>query len=336
MTRSSDRDIYFSFFMFTVDLRPTDPEYTKGIIRHIEALRELGYAGFDLPIAPPSEGTDPGADVESYRTLRQALDDAGLGDVRFTTNVGATQRFDPSSPDEATRESGLRYLKSRVDITKALRGDIMAGPIVLPYGVYPMNDASETIWSDALGEWLIPRYQAAQPILERLAEYAADQDVKLAIEPVDHWEQPAPTLVQEVMDFLENVRSRQIGVCIDSAHVVLGSEGPAAFTRAVRRALDTQRLHYVHISAPDRGAVHDSWIPWKPFLEPILEGYDGPFLVEVFNAIPVFLNPLRLTRRKFWIEGEDNAESDYPDAYEIARQAIAALRRELSETRKNK
>ena len=87
----------------------------------------------------------------------------------------------------------------------------------------------------------------------------------------------------------------------------------------------------MHISAPDRGAVHDSWIPWKLFLEPILEGYDGPLLVEVFNAIPVFLNSLRLSRRRFLIPDEETLDPARPDAYTVAREAIAAVRRELNQ-----
>jgi D-psicose/D-tagatose/L-ribulose 3-epimerase len=92
------------------------------------------------------------------------------------------------------------------------------------------------------------------------------------------------------------------------------------------------RLNYVHISAPDRGAVEDSWIPWQPFLTPILEGYNGPLLVEVFNAIPVFLNSLRLTRRKFQIPGEDRIDGSRPDAYAVAREAIHTVRQEIGVT----
>ncbi len=330
MASSSDRNIYFSFFMFTADLRPDDREYTKQIVCHMRALRALGYTGFDLPIAPTNT-LDHQSEVQSYLRLKQALDEAGLDDVQFTTNVAATRTFDPSSMYKEQREIGLDYLKSRVDITKALRGDIMAGPIVLPYGVFPTTDANQAIWSDSLQEWLVPRYRNAQPIIERLGEYAASKGVKVAIEPVDHWETPAPNMVNDVMSFLGGVKSPQVGVCIDSAHVVLGSNGPAVFTNDVRSVLAARRLHYVHISAPDRGAVHDSWIPWNPFLKPVLEGYDGPLLVEVFNAIPVFLNSLRLTRRKFLIPGEDTVVPGRPDAYAIAREAIAAVRREISE-----
>jgi D-psicose/D-tagatose/L-ribulose 3-epimerase len=334
MASSSNRELYFSFFMLTADLKPNDREYTKVLVRHMQKLSEIGYTGFDLPIAPGNTADHRG-EIESYKGLRRAFDDAGLRDVRFTTNVAATRTFDPSSMYKEQRELGLAYLKSRVDITKALRAEIMAGPTILPYGVFPTTDSNQPIWSDDLHAWLVTRYRNAKPIFEELGKYAVDQDVKVAIEPVDHWETPAPNMVRDVMHFVESLSVPSVGVCVDSAHVVLGSDGPKAFTKDVGGVLDAQRLHYVHISAPDRGAVHDSWIPWNHFLGPILERYSGPVLVEVFNAIPVFLNSLRLTRRKFWIPGEDTPDDARPNAYDIARQAIEAVRREIGHLTKN-
>jgi D-psicose/D-tagatose/L-ribulose 3-epimerase len=328
MAHATKHDIYFSFFMFTADLRPTDPQYTKLIVSHMKALMELGYTGFDLPIAPGA-ATDHAAEVKSYEKLKEALVDAKLGEIHFTTNVAATGNFNPSSDDPKQRDIALAYLKSRVDITKALGGKIMAGPIVLPYGVFPVTAAGQPIWSDALQDWVVSRYGNAQQVIEELSEHAAAQNVNIAIEPVDHWETAPPNLVGEVLAFLETIDSPHVGVCIDSAHVTLGSDGPAVFTRQAHAALARQRLHYVHISAPDRGAVHDSWIPWQPFLKPILEGYGGPFLVEVFNAIAVFQNSLRQTRRKFWIPREDDPEPERKSAYQVAEEAIGMLRREM-------
>jgi sugar phosphate isomerase/epimerase len=329
-TVAPDRDIYFSLFMFTADLRPGDRAYAEVIARHIKELTARGYAGFDLPIAPtPTQ--DHRAELERYVEFKRALDEAGVGDVGITTNVAATRTFDTASMYAEQRDVALAYLKSRIDITAALGGSIMAGPIVLPYNVYPVTDFGEPIWSDALQDWATARYPNAQPVLEELAEYAQARGIKVAIEPVDHWETPAPNMVSEVMDLLGGVGSRQMGVCIDSAHVLLGGDGPAAYSAAVRRALDEDRLHYVHISAPDRGTVHDSWIPWERFLEPVLPGYDGPLLVETFNAIPAFLGSLHLTRREFWIPGEDPPVEGVPDAYTVAEKAIAAVRRELSQ-----
>ena len=262
--------------------------------------------------------------------LKRALDDAGLGTVGVTTNVAATRTCDPTSPEAAVREAALAYLKSRVDITAALGGKVMAGPVIFPYGVFPETGAGQTIWSDALQDWAHAGYRRAQPVLAALGDYAAKQDVRVAIEPVDHWETAAPNLVSDLLAFLEGVASRHIGVCIDSAHVALGSDGPAAFAAQVAQAAADRRLHDVHLSPPDRGAFRDCWIDWPRFLAPILAYYDGPMLVEVFNAIPAFLDGLRLTRRKFWIPGEDDPQPDRPSAYDVARDAITTVRDEIA------
>ena len=326
---NSDRDVYLSFFMFTRDLRPGDPEYAQVIIAHIRKLRDMGYTGFDMPIFP-NETRDHRSEVASYAELKRTLDQAGLQDVGFTTNVAATRTFDPSSVYGDQRQVALAYLKSRVDITAVLGGTIMAGPFVFPYNVFPVTDLGEPIWSDSLHAWTRPRYRDAQPILDEVGDYAAGQGVKLAIEPVDHWEQAAPNMIGDVLRFLEGVPSRQVGVCVDSAHVVLGSSGPDQFRRDVMEAARAGRLNYAQVSAPDRGAVHDSWIPWREFLGAIVADYDGPLLIEIFNAIPAFLGPLHLTRRKFWIPGEDQPVAGVPDAYEVAAASIDTLRAELS------
>jgi D-psicose/D-tagatose/L-ribulose 3-epimerase len=329
MTMPVSRDIFFSFFMFTANMNPLDSDYTRIVIAHMKELRGQGYAGFDLPIAP-TQATDLAAEVESYDALRKRLDDAGLWDVKLSTNVAATPAFDPSSDDPEARERGLDFLKSRVAITKALRGNLMAGPIVLPYGSFPVTSAKEPIWSDALQDWVQPHYKNALPVIEALGQYAAECGVKLAIEPVDHWEHPAPCTANDVRRFLQDVPSRQVGICVDSAHVVQGTQGPKSFAADMSALTSQKRVHAIHVSAPDRGEVADSWIPWQMFLRAVLPNYEGPLLIEVFNAIPVFLNPLRLTRRKFVVPGEDTALGPI-SAYKVAEQAIATLRRELAE-----
>jgi len=324
----STRDVYLSLFMFTTNLQPGNPDYTKVIIQHMSELRKLGYSGFDLPIFP-NDGGATHSDVESYLGLKRALDQAGLDDLGFTTNVAATRSFDPTSPYAEQREAALAYLKSRVDITATLGGTIMAGPIVFPYHVFPATDEGAPVWSDALQAWAEPRYRRARPVLDEVGEYAASRDVRLAIEPVDHWETPAPNMVGDVLAFLAGVPSRQVGAVVDSAHVVLGSSGPEAFKQEVMALAESDRLNYVQVSAPDRGAVRDSWIPWEVFLGTILPVYSGPLLIEVFNAIPAFLEALHLTRRKFWIPGEDEPVAGWPDAYTVAGEAIEALEKFL-------
>jgi D-psicose/D-tagatose/L-ribulose 3-epimerase len=319
------KDIYLSFFMFTTNLKPHDSEYTKVVIQHMKELMNFGYTGFEFPIAPPQESKDYLQEIENYANLRCAMDDEGLSDVAIATNLGTTPTFDPTSSSPEVREEALEYLKARVDITAALRGEIMMGPLIVPYGYF-----NNSIWSDQLQDELAVRYTNAQPILNQLGLYAKDKNVKVAIEPITHWETPGPNKLSQLIEFLKNVESKQVGVVIDSSHEILDGEGPEIFEGQVSWLAGEGRLHYVQVSPPDRGAVHTSWIPWESLFKPILQVYNGPMAIEIFNAIPDFHQSLRLTRRKFWIPGEDEPNDKYPSAYDIARDAIELTRDKLS------
>ena len=148
------REVFFSLFMFTANLQPNNAAYTEVIARHIRELSSYGYDGFDLPIAPTS--IDHRTEIQSYVELRHRLEDLGLGDVRITTNVATTREFDPTSADPGQRDAALEYLRSRVDITDALGGSLMAGPVIFPYNVYPVTGDGQPIWSDALQDRVKP------------------------------------------------------------------------------------------------------------------------------------------------------------------------------------
>jgi sugar phosphate isomerase/epimerase len=327
MNTTLGRDVFFSFFMFTADLRPQDTRYTRTLVNHLKALTDMGYDGFDVHIADRPTTVDHKLEVDGYLGLKKAFERAGLGEVKFTTNVGTTRTFDPTSPYEEQRRQALSYLKSRVEITRVLGGDsIMSGPFIYPYGVFPVTDSDEPIWSDALQDWMKPRYDAARSVFEELLEYAAAREVKLAVEPVKSWETPPPNMVSEVLDFLEGLEHAQGGVTIDTAQVVMESQGPSVFRENVARAVRQDRLYYVHLSAPDRGAVKDSWIPWDIVAHEIEPVYRGPYLIEVFNAIPPFDRSMRMARRRFWRPGEDEAVPGRDSAYDVARDALDELR----------
>ncbi len=338
MTDTVKNEIFFSFFMFTADLQPNNEAYTKILVDHLKALAAMGYKGFDMHIAAQSANVDHQLEVDSYVRLKKAFDEAGLKNAKFTTNVGTTRTFDPTSPYEEQRKQALSYLKSRVDITWVLGGDgsIMSGPFLYPYGVFPLTDDGQPIWSDALQDWMKPRYLAARSIFQELTEYASTKGVKLAIEPVKSWETPPPNMVSEALDFLEGLEGGETapcGVTVDTAQVVMESQGPAIFKKNVARAARQNRLYYVHISAPDRGAVHDSWIPWDIMLSEIEPVYRGPYLIEVFNAIPPFDSSMRMARRRFWRPGEDDPTPGVPSAYDIARDALKVLREQIGRNR---
>lgn len=325
-------EIYFSFFMFTADLQPNNEAYTKILIGHLKALADMGYTGFDMHIASSPPNIPHQQEVESYQRLKKAFDKAGFQNAKFTTNVGTTRTFDPTSPYKEQRAQAQAYLRSRVDITYVLGGEesIMAGPFLYPYGVFPLTDTGDPIWSDALQDWLKPRYLSAQADFDELGDYAAKKRVKLAIEPVKGWETPGPNQVSDALEFLKGVKTPQVGVAVDTAQVVMESQGPAVFKHNIALAHRQQRLYYIHISPPDRGAIHDSWIPWDIMMPEILPVYSGPWLVEVFNAIPPFAASMRMSRRRFWRPGEDDPTPGVASAYQIAEAGLKVLREQIA------
>jgi sugar phosphate isomerase/epimerase len=324
MTHRPHPPFYLSFFLFTTDPQPGDPGARERLLSQIEELVAMGYSGFELPI-PPSDPANALKELEAYRELRAILDQRGFAHVELTTNVAATQAFDPTSEDGAVREAALSYLKSRVDITAALRGKVMMGPIVFPYGQRPAGPDGEPLWSDALQAFLPSGYRRAATVLAELADHAASLDVLLAIEPITHWETAAPNTLEQLQAFLDLVPNPQLGVVIDSAHEVLDGAGPERFAAQVATLAAASRLHYVQVSAPDRGRLDRSWLPWGAFLERVLPHYQGPLAIEMFNALPVFQPLLRLSRRKYWIAGVD-IPSDAASAMEAAAGSLLASR----------
>jgi sugar phosphate isomerase/epimerase len=330
----SGRPIYFSFFMFDENARLHDAGARASMIRHMKVLYEMGYAGFELHIGRTAESalTWPSyaEEVQAYAAFRRAVDEAGLEDVQLATNAGATFACDPSSPDPSVRAAGLAFLQSRVDITAALGGSILMGPVVVPYGAFVQAAPDgQGVWSDALQDELATRYANAAPVLEELGQYADRKEVKIAIEPITHWETPGPNKLQQLIDLLTRVPSTAIGAVIDSAHETLDGDGPEAFAGQVAWLADARRLHYVQASPPDRGGLASSWLPWGALFGPLLARYPGPVAIEIFNALPDFAAGLRLSRRKYWIPGLDR-EQPRPSAYDVARSSLAKLRTEFA------
>ncbi len=208
----------------------------------------------------------------------------------------------------------------------------MAGPVIFPYNVYPVTEDGQPIWSDALQDWVKPGYARAHGIIAELGDVrrrARRHRRHRAGRPLGAGRaQPGRRrgrLPRGVS------RRRTSGSASTARTSCWAAKGPRPSGARWHGSRPSGEISSIHLSAPDRGQLADSWIPWRTFLDPILPVYDGPFLVEVFNAVPAFLNSFRLTRRKFWIPGEDAPVPGVPDAYTVAAEAISTVRDELSQ-----
>lgn len=331
---ASKRPIYFSFFMFDSNTRLYDAKLRASYLEHMKALVRYGYSGFELHAgrSPEFDVAYPtyADEIAAYAELRREMDRAGLEHVKLATNVGVAPNLDPSSHNSNVREAGAAFLRSRIDITAALRAEIMMGPVVIPYGGFVVTAPNgDPVWSNALQDELEQRYDNAAPVLDEVGRYAESRGVKVAIEPITHWETPGPNTLAQLMAFLDKVPCTAIGAIIDSAHETLDGAGPEIFPKQVAKLAATGRLHYAQASPPDRGNLDAAWLPWEPIFRPILAHYSGPIAIEIFNAVPDFAQGLRLSRRKYWIPGIDQP-TRWPSAYDVARASIERLRTEFA------
>ncbi|MCF2857190.1 sugar phosphate isomerase/epimerase [Pseudoalteromonas sp. SMS1] len=330
-------DMYFSFFMFGSNFSIEDPIFLDQAMVHIRRLVEMGYTGFEFH--PGREATTAFAfpsyqqELEAYIAFRKRMNDEGFSRIKVATNVGATPDCDPSSSCAKIRADGIEYLKSRIDITAALGGEIMMGPLVIPYGGFVFRAPNgESVWSDKLQDELEARYKIAQQSFVTLGQYAAVKGVKLAIEPISHWETPGPNKLAQLITFLDGIDDPTVGVVLDSAQETLDGDGPEVFKAQIDYIADQGRLHYAQASPPDRGDLVNCWLPWEGIFTPILSRFDGPIAVEIFNAVGAFDHGLRLSRRKFWVPEVDEPNS-YPNAYQIAQQAYDFTQHKLAKIR---
>ena len=290
----------------------------------------MGYAGFDLPIAPTKKTDHRGRG-------RPATPGSGTGSTtRSSATSGsrrtwrATRTFDPSSLYRPAR-SRRWPTSSRGLISPGVAADMMAGPIVFPYGVFPTTDFNQPIWSDALQDWANPRYRErpADPAeARRTRGEAGDLGGDRAGRPL------GDALAEHGRRGAGFPRTgRRIpasGVCMDSAHVVLGSDGPASSQAncvgAPTRSGSTTCISRPPTEAPCttvgspgtsssgrsstslQGAVPGRGLQRDPRL-PQLAAVDPPEVLDPRRGRP---NPGR------------------PDAYEVARRALAKVRGQIA------
>jgi sugar phosphate isomerase/epimerase len=140
--------------------------------------------------------------------------------------------------------------------------------------------------------------------MHMVGDYARQLGITVAVEYLTHWELPGMNTVQSVAEFLKQVDHPAIGALVDSSHETLDGAGPTAFAHCLAEVIEAKRHVHVHASATHRGSLQYTWINWDFFFLLLLKagwdkGGDSIIATEEFNAVPPFLNGVKLTRAEF-------------------------------------
>lgn len=176
---------------------------------------------------------------------------------------------DLSSFDATVREQGLTYLKTCIDLAKAVGSDVVSGPMYAAVG-------KTNLLSD---EQRNEQWDLAVENMKKAAAYALERGVKLAFEPLNRFETDFINTVEQGLDFIRRIDMENVGMLLDTFHMNIEERD---IGDAIRLAGD--KLFNFHACANDRGTPGKDHIPWdavKAALDEI--GYDRHVVIEAFN-----------------------------------------------------
>lgn len=237
----------------------TSPVTTEELKKLAPHVKEMGFDWIEVPL-------EDLADMDHERGA-EIIKDHGLG-VSACAAMGPDR--DLIHTDKAVRDNGMAYLKGAIQATQTLGGKNLVGPLYSAVGrtwqSTPEERARDTdILVENLGE---------------LANFAADFDVVLCVEPLNRFETSFINLAEQAIPIVDRVDHPNCQIMLDTFHMNIEEKSLGDAIRAVG-----PRLRHVHACENDRGAPGTGNIPWNEVAAALKDiHYEGPVVIESFTA----------------------------------------------------
>ena len=245
----------------------------------LDKAKDLGFEVVDIFIAQP----------ETFPTqlVKERKDALGLEVVTTTTLSEETNIIDP---DPRVRASGVRSLKSLVDINVALDSKILGGVNHAAWGYLTGKPRTEQEW-----DWSVTAMREA-------AEYAKEHsDMAITVEVVNRFETHFLNIAEDALRYCQHVGTGNVKVHLDTFHMI---REETSFTGAVETC-GREYLGYVHVCENNRGIPGTGLVPWEEFFVALKKiGYAGPLVIESFDPSFEETNRLCAIWRKLAESGE--------------------------------
>ena len=116
--------------------------------------------------------------------------------------------------------------------------------------------------------------------LHLLAEYAAQRDVIIALEPMSHFRTHLVNTPTQIMRLIDLADHDNLKVLFDTYHLVTEIRDYAEGIRTV-----APQLWCLHACENDRGAPGGGIVPWDEIFAALAEvGFDGIITLETYNS----------------------------------------------------
>ncbi len=220
--------------------------------------------------------------------VKKALDDNGLicGSICAAMGGGRDLRGTKSE-----QQNAFDYLKAVIDLSPVLGHPTLIGPL------YSAVGRAELVAPDDYKQ----QWDTVVKHLQTLAAHASQQNVKLAIEPLNRYETDFINTCDQALKMVNDVNESALFVHLDSFHMNIEEKDPA---KAIERA--GSKLGHFHACGSDRGTPGNDQINWDKLFAAFKKiGYDGNVVIESFTpAIEIIAKAASI-----WREMEPSRES---------------------------
>lgn len=227
--------------------------------RRMVRLQELGYQGVELSAMHPA----PYPAVE----LRRLSERHGMPIVSFLSGWSyGHEGLCLASPDRQVRERAVERLKTYIDYAAPLGALVVVG---LMQGLRS-DEPDGTIAAERIVE-----------CLSNAAERAAEQNVSLVLEPVNHLQVGFHHTAAEAAEVVARVGSPGLGYMLDTIHVHIEEHSAIATILA-----HGEKIRHFHLCESNGGRFGTGSIDFKGVLSALrASGYTGCVSVKVYRHL---------------------------------------------------
>jgi D-psicose/D-tagatose/L-ribulose 3-epimerase len=232
--------------------------FTNEQVKWFPIFKQWGFDFIEIALEDPSN-IDPvyiRKQLDRYQLPCSAIC-AAMGPGRDLRGTGQEQ------------ESSLQYLKSLMDVMGTLGCSLLAGPMYSSVG--RAEEVSET---DYQIQW-----QMVVQHLKTLARYAAERNIKLAIEPLNRFETDFINTCAQGLQMVKEVGHPALSLHLDTFHMNIEEKN-------LKKAILNTGKHigHIHISGSDRGTPGNDHIDWEGIFSALRQiDYQGNIAIESFT-----------------------------------------------------
>jgi D-psicose/D-tagatose/L-ribulose 3-epimerase len=232
--------------------------FTNDKLDQLAHAKKIGFDVYEIAVEDPDA-------IDAAKVFTEAQR-VGIA-VHVCGAYGETRDISSDVPEY--RENGMAYGKRLIDMAAALRSPYVAGPMYAAVGRTRLASREEKERQTDL----------AVENMRKLAGYAADKGVSLAIEPLNRFETDFINTVGQGLEFLDRVDCENVGFLLDTFHMNIEEK---SLTDAIRMAKG--KIFDFHACANDRGTPGEDNFDWAAIRSALADAdYSGPVVIESFT-----------------------------------------------------